>query len=361
MGKKSKKKAAAKAESGAASGAGGEPSDTASAGGGDAVAGLNPAAITRNKKKKTRCMSCRCLVKDTSKAHACPGCSIVYCWRCERREFQACPNGEICVHPIRRCGPCTSGFTLAGIMKTFCSDEDWNAIPPPTEEHVELFEKKYLADRDTANNQWSVDTLPFQVCGGDGCKESECRRCFTDPSAVRRLMRCFICCGNARCEGCFATYEQRLSLTIMKAAERKGILVPEGAFELISEEDLGDIRSIFLADIPDVIVSCTRGGCNFVGCLECLDHSSMERCLRNVFLDGPNFRCNNCYWSVKPCINSKCPNEPGVPTKRCGNCHLARYCSVECQAADYPAHVGRCQKIKEKRMVARGLAKVSED
>ena len=303
---------------------------------------------------KQRCVKCASLIKDTSKAHACPGCSVIYCWRCERKAFEECPNGEGCVHPLRRCRVCASGRSLSSLMEQLpLQGEDGN--PPPPEEQVKLFEN-YLAKRGDTS-KWNTDTIPFQICGGDGCKESECRRCFTDPSAVRRLMRCVICCGNATCEGCFATYQQRLSLTIMKAAEREGILIPEGAFELISKEDLGEIRSIFLADIPDVTVSCTEGGCNFVGCFECLDQCSMERCLRHLFLNGPNFRCNTCYWSAKPCINPNCPNDPGVPTKRCGNCHLARYCSVECQAAAYPSHVGRCQKIKEKRVVARGLAK----
>ena len=36
-------------------------------------------------------------------------------------------------------------------------------------------------------------------------------------------------------------------------------------------------------------------------------------------------------------------------TKRCGGCHLDRYCSVECQTAMYPDHVGRCKRIQNKR------------
>ena len=306
-------------------------------------AGLNPA------NKKTRCMSCRCLIKDTSKAHACPGCSIVYCWRCERREFQACPNGAICVHPIRRCGPCASGFTLDGIMKAFCSDEDGN--PPPPEKQVDLFEN-FLAVRDTTNNPWSVDTLPLQVCSGDGCKFSECRRCFTDPSVIR-MVRCNICCGNARCSGCLLAFEGRLNSALVKATHRGLLMINESKVELVDDDKLEEIGNIFRADIPDTFVSCMCKGCNFVACIECLDDESFDRFMPFAFSDGTRgFQCSTCYWSAKPCTNPNCPNEPGVPTKRCGGCHLDRYCSVECQAAAYPAHVGRCQKIQKKRLAS---------
>ena len=61
------------------------------------------------------------------------------------------------------------------------------------------------------------------------------------------------------------------------------------------------------------------------------------------------YRCSRCYWSTKPCTNPSCPNEVGVPTKRCGGCHIDRYCSIKCQLAAYPTHVKRCQKIQEKR------------
>jgi hypothetical protein len=65
--------------------------------------------------------------------------------------------------------------------------------------------------------------------------------------------------------------------------------------------------------------------------------------------DESAYQCSRCYWSAKPCTNPTCPNEVGVPTKRCGGCHIDRYCSVDCQLAAYPAHVNRCHKIQEKR------------
>lgn len=62
--------------------------------------------------------------------------------------------------------------------------------------------------------------------------------------------------------------------------------------------------------------------------------------------------CAFCHWSSKPCTNPSCPNEIGVPTKRCGGCRIDRYCSVECQAEAHPHHEARCKKIQEKRLLA---------
>ena len=90
-------------------------------------------------------------------------------------------------------------------------------------------------------------------------------------------------------------------------------------------------------------------------CVSCMDDRSLismvVSLVRSFYLGETTsqFECSHCYWSTKPCTNPTCPNEVGVPTKRCGGCHLDRYCSVECQLAAYPAHVNRCSRIQEKR------------
>ena len=91
-------------------------------------------------------------------------------------------------------------------------------------------------------------------------------------------------------------------------------------------------------------------------CVDCCLNSTMGDGEFDSRSDGLWGLCPSCteekYWSTKPCTNPTCPNEVGVPTKRCGGCHLDRYCSVECQAAAYPDHVARCLKIQAKRAFA---------
>ena len=43
--------------------------------------------------KKQRCVGCLASLRDLAKAHQCPGCSLLYCWRCEKKTFEECPNG----------------------------------------------------------------------------------------------------------------------------------------------------------------------------------------------------------------------------------------------------------------------------
>eukprot|EP00562_Extubocellulus_spinifer_P001153 CAMPEP_0178476850 /NCGR_PEP_ID=MMETSP0696-20121128/3835_1 /TAXON_ID=265572 /ORGANISM="Extubocellulus spinifer, Strain CCMP396" /LENGTH=245 /DNA_ID=CAMNT_0020104157 /DNA_START=222 /DNA_END=959 /DNA_ORIENTATION=+ len=60
---------------------------------------------------------------------------------------------------------------------------------------------------------------------------------------------------------------------------------------------------------------------------------------------GNGKACMPCYWSSKPCTNPDCPNEAGVPTKRCGGCRRSRYCSKECQIAMWPEHKKTCMGV----------------
>ncbi|KAJ7139298.1 hypothetical protein C8R44DRAFT_302552 [Mycena epipterygia] len=48
---------------------------------------------------------------------------------------------------------------------------------------------------------------------------------------------------------------------------------------------------------------------------------------------------------------TKCRREetgaPDVPISRCGGCKLTRFCSVECQTADWARHRKICKMVKE--------------
>lgn len=52
--------------------------------------------------------------------------------------------------------------------------------------------------------------------------------------------------------------------------------------------------------------------------------------------------------SKRPCFYSKCSKES---KKYCGGCKEVRYCSVECQRADWPSHRLLCQKDKNKDLL----------
>jgi len=125
-----------------------------------------------------------------------------------------------------------------------------------------------------------------------------------------------------------------------------------------AEEDVVTIIED-LRKYADEYAYCSH--CKLYVCYQCLDYRSarmLAKALLGNFADPPKmnemppFICTPCYWSSKPCTNPKCPNEVGIPTKRCGGCHLDRYCSVDCQAAMYPDHVARCQRIQARRAAA---------
>jgi hypothetical protein len=111
---------------------------------------------------------------------------------------------------------------------------------------------------------------------------------------------------------------------------------------------------------PDKYYKCHE--CNELSCFSCLDDRSIGMCSSLSVavmqkeistIEGRALsKCTRCYWSSKPCTNPNCPNKVGIPTKRCGDCHLDRYCSVECQVAAHPGHVARCQRIQARRAAA---------
>ena len=75
------------------------------------------AMVTTTSNKRQNCARCFGTVK-ADKGSACPGCSQLYCWRCEKKAFAVCPNGSECVHPIRICKLCADGNTVIYCSRT---------------------------------------------------------------------------------------------------------------------------------------------------------------------------------------------------------------------------------------------------
>ena len=363
MGKKSKRSAGrAKAGSGtpavaSASAAAAPPAAGSTAtgmssagipnGGGIVVAGGGSSG------KKPKCNRCLSTLRDLAKARSCPGCSQLYCWRCEK-QFWYCPNGKRpngkCVDPLGRCFDCFCGKTMAKARDGF--DE---SLSMDRRTSV-LTAMEYIANNDLL----TIAALPFQmcslwyegqcrwdgsgtVCDGDGntlgwsaCQGSpyECPACAYDVNNSRISL--FRTCSNCRlhlCTACDDYGEERIVTGSLDDAN-----VPE------------ELRTKF----PPTICRCKE--CMRSICVDCCLENTIGDGEFDIRPDGLSALCPPCaekkYWSTKPCTNLSCPNEVGVPTKRCGGCHLDRYCSIECQAAAYPSHVARCHKIQAKRAAA---------
>ena len=188
MGKKSKG-SKAKAKSNANAGG----SSTILRGGG--IAGAAGGAIVPSKKAQ-KCVRCFGTVK-AEKGTRCPGCSQLYCWRCERKAFGTCPNGDAFVSPTRRCLNCSSGKTFLGVMKKREGLELGKMKSIPSWAWCRL--KKYTE----SDNSFSKHACPFIICPGDGCSISECCCCADDASV--RLMYCCVNhdqCSTYRCVDC---------------------------------------------------------------------------------------------------------------------------------------------------------------
>ena len=347
MGKKSKA-ARAKAKAGA-----GDGSSGSKGGGGTGGGGGGGAMVTSNKKAQ-KCVRCFGTVK-ADKGTACPGCSLVYCWRCEKKAFDECPNGSDCVHPLRRCGRCVGCDTFVGVME---EKEGVN--------YRDLFDFKAFEDAFGRFEQYieqdealSPEALPLVTCTGVGCIAQACYHCCFDPTS-RSIVSCINRdeCGTIRCMACrnttYAEVGDKLSedddllhhLTLCGAAMKLGLPPPTDSMRKLMKM----IKTI----VRDAIIVCDT--CPTHTCVSCMDDRSLTSVavslVRSVSLGEATsyFQCSRCYWSTKPCTNPSCPNDIGVPTKRCGACHIDRYCSVECQAAAYPAHVNRCNKIQATRV-----------
>ena len=271
-------------------------------------------------KKKARCTSCFCIIK---RGESCISCDAAFCWRCEAKYFVACPNGEACLAPMRRCSACVKGQSLRRIFEQQIGEE----LEPGDINNIELL-RKFKAF--VSSNDRLLKSRPFIACDPllERCQTQECAFCFE--SNQRQISHC-IKCGKHKCRKCTASLAS--DMAILENYQQK---VERG------EEGDNDAMLEAMTNFAENIMSQCKS-CGDVYCPSCI--TVKEMCSSE---DG-GFECSKCYFSRKPCTNPNCPQELGVPTKRCGACHIDRYCSVDCQAAMYPAHVGRCQKIQEKR------------
>jgi len=192
--------------------------------------------------------------------------------------------------------------------------------------------------------QMDDETRPFVFCGNPSCLEHECVRCVECPQQ-KRLARCEVC-SIVRCMLC------RADVSPFRGAEKYNDL-----FKQVSDgtAEMGAMATCLQESVPNAMISCPS--CCKVFCVGCMDDVTARLLLAEMLLLGERqhsteLRCGHCYWSTKPCTNPACPNEVGVPTKRCGDCHLDRYCSVECQVVAYPNHVARCERIQARRAAA---------
>ena len=323
MGKKSRAKVKAMANGSAPVSAAAAAAAAAACCDGGGNGGSGGIDSRQNKTKKIRCISCLSNIKDVNKAFDCPGCSRPFCWRCERKYFESCPNGAVCVRPMRRCRDCVSGKTTTKLIAEGRSAGDSGA---------EL-----------------VGTgRPFVTCGRDGCYNHECYHCCMDSSTVMSIINCFQC-NKKRCPGC--------------AADAYDFCV--GAMNKV-EASVGE-RNFSCRDVDETLRVMNLGTRGDDWMTKCRNFSDCGKaiCMKCVFIrctsEGTSLRqikiCDYCYYSKKPCANPHCPYEVGVPTKRCGDCRSTRYCSKACQVAMYPSHQKECKSIQEKkaRKVGRSL------
>jgi len=217
---------------------------------------------------------------------------------------------------------------------------------------------KYAAEQDPL---LTTEAVPFQKCGGKGCSAEECYRCLSD-AADRRLLQCAVC-HRVRCRPC------KDAVNVPGTVPAEIVAALRAGPAAIGADQISRAAESLRGASPENWVTC--GECHSWYCYGCLDDGSARSltlglldALRKRQLDDAvsltnDFQCSSCYWSAKPCTNPSCPNENkvGIPTKRCGGCHIDRYCSVECQAAAYPAHLERCQKIQAKRAAAGKLGR----
>lgn len=325
MGKKSKKNAA-KAPGGV--------------GGGSIRSETGMASAATSGSKRLKCVRCLCNIKDTAKAHACPGCAQLYCWRCEKKTFKECPNGESCLDPVAICRDCVSGKTSVIALRHFGLDR---GLVPADVSKAMAFDN--LSEAVHLDGQLTRHALPFLLCGDESCSTMECFRCALDSKSGQ--LQCCAKCKSIRCYLCSrkesASFEAGLEGMLEKMVDRQASLL--------------DYANYIRRTLPKGTMRCFS--CGETQCFSCMDGNEIESAaLASLYSDRNSGttsmppKCSSCHWASKPCTNPNCPKELGVPTKRCGGCRLDRYCSVECQAEAYPDHVAKCEKVQEKRAKA---------
>ena len=337
MGKKSKTKA--KAGGGGSTKA--TPSLASSSTGRSPVDGVSTSGGGSSKQNKLKCIRCLAKIKDADKANACLGCSDIYCWRCERKDFDDCWNGggKGCICPMRRCSQCRSGRTLddlcekAGLAK----------------ERVNLCRLDTNKLQEVLGGDFRLDVLPIRICNADGCAARECYRCAISAERATGLHVCSLC-FKVQCRVCVKEHARTEGAKAVLAVREKA----KDGLPLLSS-DIFSATAALRSATPDSMLYCES--CKAMVCYECIDDIHLQSFvkagaeMKSKGVDKKTIpvRCLACYYKAKPCTNPDCPNEVGVPTKRCGGCHIDRYCSVGCQAVMYPTHVERCRKIQMKR------------
>ena len=257
-------------------------------------------------KKPKKCVRCLASLKDTSKAHQCPGCLELYCWRCERKNFEQCPNGENCVHPISRCFNCANARTLESLLKSGRIE-----IPEllPGEKLMTkgangatLFNASFFRHFEEfvnrKDNNLTFDALPLRNCLGQGCQIMECYRCLVAPENIS-LQRCSIC-EKSRCHDCCESPMKKLlsgdhtTVMLIAAAE---------AYTNMNDMSLHIAAKTLREEVPDLYANC--GECLSSTCYQCLDDGMMGMCASTLFdiisakVSGTeasaSFKCTRCY------------------------------------------------------------------
>ena len=226
---------------------------------------------------------------------------------------------------MRRCSTCIKGQSLRRVFEQHTGEQ----LEPGDINNVALLRKFKAFVR---NDDRLLKSRPFIACDPllERCQTQECAYCFD--SNDRRILHC-IKCGKHKCRKCTSSLASDSDVAILEEFQQKVERGEEGDKDALLD------AVIHLTKVAENIMKRCKS-CGGVYCLSCI--TVQELC-------SSSFECSKCYFSRKPCTNPNCPQELGVPTKRCGACHICRYCSIECQAAMYPTHVGRCQKIQEKR------------
>jgi len=362
MGKKSKKGAArAKAGSSAAAPAS-TGSAAAAATGTSNAAGVEPttnsnggvlARSSNGGKTKMKCARCYATLKDFAKARPCPGCAELYCWRCAKKWFRECLNGKNCVEPLSRCVECWSGLTMIRVGAAILA-ENQIEVPADRDFSIPKAVRRQIEEFVSNDERLSMAAMPFRICpSGPDCRWdtavvdeegcywsylSECNACASVADASRSsfFRKCSQCEG-MRCTACDDAVKVHLQtpIPVGKSPDLLKTLLPKFAIAMFqcrecNQNVCGKCASNALTDMTSFAKDAS-GGFDTTLCFPCTEKK---------------------YWSAKPCTNPTCPNEVGVPTKRCGDCHIARYCSVECQEMAYPAHRNRCQAILARRVAA---------
>ena len=308
--------------------------------------------------KKLKCVRCCCALKDLAKAHQCPGCAQLYCWRCEKKAFRECLNGKNCVDPLRRCMDCTGGRTMAKLSgKPFLFDAGGILT-------IDRSDYQGMVELIAKDERLSDAAIHFKTCSSPKClwdkavadeqgrrwrNPSECYPCYSVTDTLRSsyFRKCSQCI-HMRCTMCHEDENERVLAFVRDFRDRNR------TDDYSATSLLADLRSEF----DRALVRCNV--CEKDICIRCNTTDVKREGVMHFDFENNRFHttCPPCtekkYWSAKPCTNPTCPNEVGVPTKRCGGCHIDRCCSVECQGMAFPAHKGRCLAISTKRAAAAG-------